>query len=816
MGASTSSALAAAVPLDRILILTERPPPAEDEPASGLSVRHARMAAALATRGVDATYAWPAEAGQGASGDRSWRSLPLEDPAGLETALRESRPQAVVLGFWGLAGWLPADLSCPVVLDHVAPRLLESQFEDRGRLAGDARALLAVLARCDEAWVGNVRQRDLMTGWMLLAGHDCRFERHVRVVPIAGDPCDRPAASDRGDGPLRLFHGGRDWPWRDASDWLQVLQDTDGPWRLDDGSEVAGLSGHGDYVERLRSADLALELSTDNVERRFSQSFRMTDALCNGVPVVCNRFLPLADVVAEYEAGWLVDSPHELPALLEAVHADPVERERRARNALQLARARLDAEAVYGGLGEALESLVDRESTRPRRPLLAEQSPSRGPGLVGAVRDYGGRWFDHRVRRPLHRRLRRRAADRPEPSDRNGRCWIVVSRPDLFPTDHGAAVKIERTAWGLSFHVDEVLLLTDRRGGYWRYVRGEREVRRFPLRLRLAGWPRAVNLVRLMARGLPYSNAFLYLPLVDRGLNARLFWLLRRHPVEVVQGEFPAYALPAVWASRLFGVRSLLVEHNVEFQRIAEQVPELTEKARAELRRLEIDVANACDRVITVSDRDREALIGCGVRAPRIETIPHGVDLERFEAAEPVDLRARYELPADAAVLVYHGIYSYGPNLDAVRELSEKLLPALTERGVTARVVAVGPEPPSEKLDGVVFTGAVEDLAGYLKGADLAVIPLRAGGGTRMKILDDFAAGVPVVTTAKGMEGIPVADGKHLVVAEEPSAIADAVAALLADPDRRARLADEARAWVSRLDWREIARRYVEAVRRAS
>ena len=221
------------------------------------------------------------------------------------------RPQIVVLGFWELADWLPTDPSCPVVLDHVAPRLLERQFEDRERLSSDASALLGVLARCDEVWVGNARQRDLMTGWLLLAGHDCRFESPARIVPIAGDPFVDPAASDRGDGPLRLFHGGRDWPWRDASDWLQALRDADGPWRLDDGSEAAGLSGHPEYIERLRAADIALELSDDNVERRFSQSFRMTDALCNGVPVICNRFLPLADAVVEHEAGWMVDAPAE-------------------------------------------------------------------------------------------------------------------------------------------------------------------------------------------------------------------------------------------------------------------------------------------------------------------------------------------------------------------------------------------------------------------------------------------------------------------------------------------------------------------------
>jgi glycosyltransferase involved in cell wall biosynthesis len=115
----------------------------------------------------------------------------------------------------------------------------------------------------------------------------------------------------------------------------------------------------------------------------------------------------------------------------------------------------------------------------------------------------------------------------------------------------------------------------------------------------------------------------------------------------------------------------------------------------------------------------------------------------------------------------------------------------------------------------VVFAGAVDDLAGHLKGGDVAVVPLRSGGGTRMKILDDFAAGVPVVTTAKGMEGLPVEDGRHLRIVEAPEDMAEVVAGLLADAGARQALADAAAEWVARYDWREIARRTAESVRAA-
>jgi len=812
----------------RLLILGERPPPVADRPATGLSVRHALMAEMIAGRGHDVTFGWIEPAPSAASLDgesRRFSLLPLAGDGDLADWLTAHRPAVVILGYWELVHWLPERLDAALVLDYVAPRLLERQFEDRDRLAGDVPLLIGLLARCDEVWVGNAAQRDLMLPWMLLAGHDCRFELPVRVVPIAGRT-DTPragtgAAGDRRDRrdrqpqPLKLFHGGRDWPWRDSSAWLEVLRRQSGPWRLDALDQHGGLAGPAEYLDRLRAADLALELCDDNVERRYSQSFRMTDALCAGLPVICNDFLPLARLVQRHEAGWVVASPGELPALLESVAADREELARRAENARALARARFDAAQVYGGLADALGALAQKLPGKPRRPISAV-APSADDeaevGMIGAARAYLALWAHNRLRKPWQDWLSRRMADRPLPDDEHA-CWVVLSRADVFPTHHGAAVKVERTAWGLSFHLDAVILLTDRRDGYWIYRRGEREFRRFPAWPRLAGWPRAVNMVRVMARGVPHSNAFLYLPWVDRGMQYRLMWLMKRYPVEAVQAEFPAYARPAVWAGRLFGSRSLMVEHNVEFKRIAEQVPELCEAARIRLKRLEVDLANACDRVITVSDRDRRDLVAAGVREALVRTIPHGVDLARFERAEPVDLRRLFGIPTGHAVLVYHGIYSYPPNLEAVEELSHGLLPRLRARGRPATVVAIGPEPPARTLPGVVFTGAVDDLAGYLKGGDLAVIPLRQGGGTRMKILDDFAAGVPVVTTAKGMEGIPVEPDRELLVVDDPDAMAEAVRSLLEDARARARLAEAAAGWVADFDWRAIARRYVMLVR---
>jgi len=812
------------LPAEPVLILSELPPPAPDRPATGLAVRHARMAERLAGRGTPVTFAWPepigaapVERGPG----RDFDCLPLQSVEQLAGWLTRNQKSVVILGYWELARWLPARLSQPLVLDYVAPRVLERQFEDRERLGEEAGKLVALLSRCDEVWTGNSRQSDLVLPWLLLAGHDCRYTVPVRVVPIAGTVvgANRETRAENAIDadarrPLTLFHGGRDWPWRDSRAWLDALRG-DGPWRVVDASERAGLAGHAQYLERLAACDLALELSNDNTERRYSQSFRMIDALCAGVPVICNDFLPLAGRVARHACGWTVSRPEDLPPLLARIAEDRAELARRGENARRLALSRFDADEVYGNLAGRLAAMAESRRGDARRPLVELSTPEAsgaGPGILSAVRQYLSMWSHRRLRRPWQNRLSRRLANRPMPGP-GGVCWVVLARSDLFPTHHGAAVKIERTARGLSFHVDEVILLTDRRDGYWLYRHGEREFHRFPAWPRLAGWPAAVNRIRVMARGVPYSEALLYLPWVDRGMQFRLMWLMKRHPVEVVQGEFPAYARPAVWAARLFGSRSLMVEHNVEFKRIAEQTTDLGEATRRRLKRLEVDLANACDKVVTVSDHDRDELISAGVRETLVRTVPHGVDLECYANAAPVDLRARYGIPAEHAVLVYHGTYSYPPNLDAVDELARVLLPKLHAAGHPASVVAIGPQPPEQKLPGVVFTGAVDDLAGHLQGADIAVIPLRQGGGTRMKILDDFAARVPVVTTRKGVEGMDVEHGKHLLIVDDPAAMTRAVAGLLADPKARSALAGEAAEWVSRFDWREIARAYVELVR---
>lgn len=395
-------------------------------------------------------------------------------------------------------------------------------------------------------------------------------------------------------------------------------------------------------------------------------------------------------------------------------------------------------------------------------------------------------------------------------ASRDDRVAVIVTRSDIEPANHGAAVKIQQVAAALSRRLDAVFIVTDDRAGYLEWRAAVLRRRRFPGWLRWLAPPRKWVILRLMLRGFPISNLFLYYPLADGSYSRRALWLGRRHDVVLWQAEFPAYARACLRAQAIFGGATVLAEHNVEYERIREQLPTLGTHQFQLLRHWELRLCRASDHVVCVSEHDRNLLVADGVPPDRIEIIPHGVDLAAFRDAEPVPVRERFGLPVDCRVLVYHGTYRYPPNLEAIRFLAREILPLLDG---DFRVLAVGLHPPDRSpAPEVLFTGPVDDLPGVLKGADLAVVPLRQGGGTRMKVLDYFAAGIPLVSTAKGVEGLGLEAGHEYLQADSPGEFADAIRGLINDENRRAALVRAGAAFVADLDWQRIGDRYLELV----
>ena len=146
------------------------------------------------------------------------------------------------------------------------------------------------------------------------------------------------------------------------------------------------------------------------------------------------------------------------------------------------------------------------------------------------------------------------------------------------------------------------------------------------------------------------------------------------------------------------------------------------------------------------------------------------------------------------------------------------ILPLIRARepGVTLSIVGRAPTPAVQRLaaiNGVEVTGTVADVRDYIDDAAVYIVPIRIGGGTRLKIFEAMGMGKAVVSTTIGAEGLPVSDGTNVVIADSAAAFASAVVALLADPARRVQLERAARDLVvTRYDWSAVAGQLEESL----
>jgi glycosyltransferase involved in cell wall biosynthesis len=177
--------------------------------------------------------------------------------------------------------------------------------------------------------------------------------------------------------------------------------------------------------------------------------------------------------------------------------------------------------------------------------------------------------------------------------------------------------------------------------------------------------------------------------------------------------------------------------------------------------------------------------------------------------------------PASDGPLLFVGSFDYAANVDAAVYLVNEVLPAVRERLPRARVLLAGRNPTADvlalaKTEGVEVAGSVKDLVPAYAAASAVVVPIRVGGGSRLKILEALALGRPVVTTTAGMRGLAVEDGVHVLVADTPAAFATALGKLGSDAGAARRLTDAGRAFVEeRHDWPVLEKKFADLVERA-
>lgn len=331
-------------------------------------------------------------------------------------------------------------------------------------------------------------------------------------------------------------------------------------------------------------------------------------------------------------------------------------------------------------------------------------------------------------------------------------------------------------------------------------------------------WPKAspVHRVVALAAGACSSSPFSVLAHRSRAYRRRVSEVLAADRIDLLHVDTIALSQ---FVPRSHAVATALTHHNIESQLMSRRAHVETRwLAKRYLRReakklgsYEANAAPAFDVNIVVSKHDEETLVRMAPGA-RTAVVPNGVDIEYF-TPDP-----EREGPA----LIYTGGMNMFANRDAVMYFVTDIWPLIRKQEPAVRFYAVGQDPPKELLDmasadpHVVVTGYVPDIRPLVLKSAVYVVPLRVGGGTRLKVLDAMAMGKALVSTSIGCEGIDVCPGEHLAVADSPEEFAAETLDLLRDKERRLRLGRAARVLVeSRYSWPIIGRSLLGAYRMA-
>jgi polysaccharide biosynthesis protein PslH len=255
-------------------------------------------------------------------------------------------------------------------------------------------------------------------------------------------------------------------------------------------------------------------------------------------------------------------------------------------------------------------------------------------------------------------------------------------------------------------------------------------------------------------------------------------------------------------------MKTILVEHNVETD-IQRQHYLATKPGLRRLRKwlyfrtfkaFEQAAARRFDQLIAVSDRDRERLVAMVPdRADAIAVVPSGVDVSA-KRMDPVTSRQPNSM-------IYTGSVTYDANLDAVTYFISDVLPLVRAREPQAELRVTGGVGqidlgPLKAHAGVTFTGQLPSIDQTVREHSVAIVPLRRGGGTRLKILETMALGTPIVSTSLGADGLDLQTGRDILIADTPTEFAEAVLRLFGDAHLRKQIAASARAVVeSKYDW---------------
>jgi glycosyltransferase involved in cell wall biosynthesis len=287
-------------------------------------------------------------------------------------------------------------------------------------------------------------------------------------------------------------------------------------------------------------------------------------------------------------------------------------------------------------------------------------------------------------------------------------------------------------------------------------------------------------------------------------------------PVDLWQLEWQGYAYAVEGQTAPVVVQA----HNVDaliWRRLAETEPGRVRRAYVsnQQRKIEAFERSAlwrATRIVAVSEDDARLAEGLYGPLP-IDVVDNGVDAAAYAGVQPT---------ARSRQILFLGALDWRPNLDALELLLDRIFPLLRAIAPDARLAIVGRSPPdwlsrrARGTEGVTLHADVPDVRLYLAQSAAMAVPLRIGGGSRLKILESLAAGLPVVSSTVGAEGLQLMAGEHITIADEPEAMAHALARCLAEPAAALAQAERGRRLVaSRYDWEILADRLDSVWQRA-
>ncbi len=287
--------------------------------------------------------------------------------------------------------------------------------------------------------------------------------------------------------------------------------------------------------------------------------------------------------------------------------------------------------------------------------------------------------------------------------------------------------------------------------------------------------------------------------------------------VDIIQSQHLLTSLHGLTLKNLLRKPAILSEHNVETL-VWHQINRVKRQRWKRLFLLEKFACKSFDHVVSETPFDKcmiEKLFS--VEASKVTAIPNGVDTQCFSPKkdERERIRLKYGL-RDQPVVLFTGRLNWFANTDALKILFSEIYPTLKKRIPDAVFMVVGTNPPSwltnyPKRDVILTQSPHYDVSSYINAADICVAPLRFGSGMCLKTLEYMSCEKPVVSTSCGARGLPIANGKHLIIEDNIKTFAERIAQLLENESLASSLGKEARKMVKNAyDWGIIAKRFIE------